>query len=315
MTMHVWALASPVSHPETVARAAHSIATGGKEGITSPADLAVTAQTVPAGSVKVAPGTATVRAKSPNHRQSYAVENTVEAVANVAATGASARTDMVLLQVQDPPVSGVAAVVFVKSGVPATARTAADAGVTKPAIPLARVTIPANTGAITQAMITDLRDLANPRRETMTLMNGIGAAGPEETASNTTGARFFAPLQPMVDIPAWATHVDVIATIAQLGVRGGKAIATVAVSLGTTTDVSAVTQFRSANTYLHEDGADHRLTAVVGGSGPIPAGLIGTTQRLSLEAKRWTSSGSVGQFVAVAGTHVVFQVTFSERLG
>lgn len=314
MTMHVWAMAAPVSHPETVARAAHAIATGGKEGITSPLDMAVTAQTVPAGSVKIAPGTATVKAKSPNHRQSFAVENTTEAVVQVSPTGASGRTDMVLLQVQDPPVDGAPAAVVVKAGVPATAKTAADAGVTKPAIPLAKITIPANTGAITSSMISDLRGLANPRWETRTLMNGIGSAGPEEFISNTSGARFFAPLQPMVDIPDWATHVDVIATVAQLGVRGGKSVATVAVSLGTTTDVSGVNQFRSANTYLHEDGADHRLAAVVGGSGPIPAGLIGTTQRLSLEAKRHTDSGSVGQFVAVAGTHVVFQLTFSERL-
>lgn len=314
MTMHVWALAAPVSHPETVARAAHAIATGGKEGITSPLDLVVTAQTVPNGTVKVAPGTATVKAKSPNHRQSFAVENTTQAVVQVSPTGASARTDMVLLQVQDPPVNGAPAAVIVKAGVPAAATTAAEAGVTKPAIPLAKISIPANTGAITSAMISDLRDLANPRRETMTLMNGIGAAGPEEFINNTNGARFFAPLQPMIDIPAWATHVDVIATVAQLGVRGGKSLATLAVSLGTTTDVSGVNQFRSANTQLHEDGADHRLAAVVGGAGPIPAGLIGTKQRLSLEARRQTNAGSVGQFVAVAGTHVVFQLTFSEKI-
>src|SRR5690348_9003555 len=71
----------------------------GAEGITEGDDLKVTALGTPGAAVQVADGSGIVRSKANSFGGSYAVCNVGTATVNIAATGGSPRSDMVVLRV------------------------------------------------------------------------------------------------------------------------------------------------------------------------------------------------------------------------
>lgn len=88
-------------------------------------------------------------------------------------------------------------------------------GAAYPHLVLARIDIPANTTTITNAMITDLRKLANPRQEQQIFVgNPWTNASPQYIPSGTAfadwGAGQFAP---NVTIPVWAKRAVLVASI------------------------------------------------------------------------------------------------------
>jgi hypothetical protein len=161
----------------------------GNEGITEGDDLKVTALSTPGTSVKVSDGSGVVRGKANTFQGSYAVCNIGTPTVAIAATGGSPRSDMVVLRVLDPEYEGtlnpaVDQIEFfdIVSNVSSTA-TQVPAGYT--AIPLARIDIPASTSVITNAMITDLRQCANPRRQ-----RDIYIVSPTSMSTEIAGLRY-----------------------------------------------------------------------------------------------------------------------------
>lgn len=313
MAINCYPLGGGRLNTASMARVAHGTATSGRQGVRGPGDLQVKAQSTPNGTVLINHGSCTVRNVAPYERESYAVENSTETTLSIPQTGSSPRNDLVVMRISDPTVAGTpffgqtitdVANLFVISGV-ANNATAVSSSLGYPALPLARINIPANTSAITNAMITNLTELANPRTEQFTKMWGFGPTTPEEQLTSTTGEIFFKYHQFMVDIPYWATYLNATVAMNQLGNRGGKSIADYELKLGSS--------WTSAVTLSHQDGPDSRFNVGIGGGGMVPENIRGTTQRLHVFGRRWSNADCVGRQVLVSGSHFVFNGTFEER--
>lgn len=285
-----WFIGGGAEHSADVARLVVHIATGGAAGIVGANDLFVSQMPAPIGSVRVSAGAAVI----PNTnavQQAYCLRAPSVTDIAVTATGSTGgRSDLLVAYVDDPqftgqvlPVDKVALGPYVKftliQGVGPTQATV-PASFTYPAIPLARITLPANTAAVTQAMITDLRVVAQPNR-TRDLYNT------RPTSSSVVTSSAYVGWTPQADraitIPSWASQVKITGHVGQVLARNaalvGKAKATFG-SLGT-----QETAFDMA--------ANTRQTLLVSDTLAVPAALRGTTQTLALKALRLTGTGNL----------------------
>lgn len=212
-----WAV-DGAKHSAAVARTLAYSSTSGAEGIVEPADLRVRATQTPSGSVRVAPGGIAILNRAPNGgQQTYTARNVSETLVEVQPTGSGGgRTDYVWAHIIDPEYGGQ---------FPENPQTAQYFFLTASAAQpegngwyrLARIDIPASTATITQAMITDLREVANPRSER------VLHARPRVQDDNQgnairlnwlveNGGEYFpggagSPNTFTVDVPAWATRM------------------------------------------------------------------------------------------------------------
>ena len=216
-------------HSAEVMRAMLAASTSGAEGIVNAGDFKVRPLAVPGTSVRVAPGNALIRnSYGGGQAQTYACRAGSETEVPIEATGsAGSRTDLIVARIDDPtyqggafdPLTFEAARFEVIKGVPASTKTVAELGLSYPAIALARVTLPASTGTVTAAMITDLRSVALPRIQRHLFTHNLSN---EETDSiNPPVGDEMGEAWPNVfwnfTIPDWATRVRVRAILG--GVR------------------------------------------------------------------------------------------------
>lgn len=223
-------------HGPDVFRQALYAATGGKQGVGAPGDLKVTPLDVPGAGVKIAAGGGTILNRTAA-QQSYGVRNPIADTNSiqVPASGSGAkRSHLIVCRVDNPYVDGNAQVPAdpangpynefdILTDVPAGTRRIRDVAQYKglSAIELARIDVPASTGTVTAAMITDLRQLTNPRETTESFTDlGESAA----TLSATSGT-IFPPFRPSVIVPDWATFVRlelILTSLSALGNSTGK---------------------------------------------------------------------------------------------
>jgi len=208
-------------HSAEVMRAMLAAATSGAEGIVNAGDFKVQPLAVPGTSVRVAPGNALIRnSYGGGQAQTYAVRAGSETELPIVATGsAGGRSDLVVARVDDPtyqggafdPATFEAARFEVVSGVPAGQRDLTGLGLTYPAIPLARIDLPASTGTVTNARITDLRAIAIPRKERYLFVHPLTLADGEKRLT-TVGVDGWWPGGTgfRVDVPTWAQRVRVL---------------------------------------------------------------------------------------------------------
>lgn len=313
-----WFVGGGAEHSAELARVLAYTATGGAEGIVEPTGLKVLPLDVPGGGVRITPGAAYMLNRYPaGGEQTYIARHPSTTTLSVSpAPSGAQRTDLLVARIRDPQYAGSAPtdptdhdyVEFqIIGGVPQNATAAYAASLGYPAIALAKWTLPPSTGTITAGMITDLRVLARPRVFHQVEM---GAPTPNDHLFNETGAQW-PSYAPYISIPAWATHMSVIATIASVGYQNGSVAGTLAVAVGLGSD-----QWRSSNTQYDLDvapGDGARTTLVIGGKGAIPSTLRGTVQPFMTQGKRDAFTGA-GGLVTRPGTHVVYQVTFSENI-
>ncbi|MFY7066004.1 hypothetical protein ACOQFV_09095 [Nocardiopsis changdeensis] len=213
-----WAVAGAQSSAR-IARLQLQSGTRSGNGIVESGDLLVRELAVPGTSVRVSSGAAVILGKEAAFQGSYYAHNIGDATVPISATGSGGgRTDMVVLQVEDPGIDGtpwthdpaVDPVYYFRviEGVSSTA-TEPPSGLT--AIPLARITIPASTSTITNSMITDLRQMLNPRIHTeVRVQKGQGLAdGRFDEADFTSDYERWPQHDWTVTIPSWATQVQV----------------------------------------------------------------------------------------------------------
>ncbi|MGW0630268.1 hypothetical protein [Streptomyces sp. NPDC002758] len=246
-------------HPARTMRMMIRDLSRGSQGVTEYNDLKVSQLTTPGAGVQVADGSGVVRGATWG-QGSYTQYNVGTATVNIAPTGASGRTDMVVLRVLDPeyegslnPATDDIGFFSVVSNVSATA-TAPPAGMT--AIPLARITIPANTATITNAMITDLRGIANPRRDRQIY-----------TAS---------PGGDQITVPVWAVRARIIFTVAAATVLTGSVFGHAAFKLGS---VQSQSINFDTGPFVSGDRAQH-VNMISADTLAIPASMRGTPQLL-----------------------------------
>lgn len=322
-----WVVGGGAEHSPEVARQLAYAATGGFEGVGGDSDLKVTALGTPGASVSIARGVVTINNRYTTATQeSYIARMATPDTVAITATGAGAgRTDLIAVQIMDPFAAGSTAPnptnpkvgpyvrTLVVPNVSANVKRLQDVSgyATATGVALAKVTLPASTSAITNAMITDLRDLANMRTQSLLFTaNSTGAGknaqGAYVSPNGLTSATFItwpSVATWNIDVPLWATRAVVTIQVLAAATRGGDHWGETRASLGgQTTAMSAYD--------INSDGANpQRVSIGAGGSIAVPLAMRGTTQTLRMEALRTT--GSAGHLTAQAGVTTIAQVFFS----
>ncbi|MGW0562960.1 hypothetical protein ACWDZ4_20630 [Streptomyces sp. NPDC003016] len=217
-----WFVEGTAASEETV-RLLAEVAAGGGEGIIGPADLVVTALDAPADAVQLGPGAMVARRRAPGAAsQAYAARMPVGEQVDIAPTGADGpRSDLVVARIEDPyggelwpepadPTIGPYVFTRVISDVTPGTRSILEVDPDSTAVTLARIDLPENTSAVTQEMVTDLRQLARPRAQTTRQYLHSVWATPDDLGAVTDvwedfplGARW------QQQVPEWATHLHI----------------------------------------------------------------------------------------------------------
>lgn len=283
-----WFVGGGAEHSPEVARLLAYAASGGAEGITASTDFLVTTTPTPSTSVRVAAGSATLLNKyAGGAQQAYmARASTVTDIA-VAATGSSGgRSDMVVLRIDDPQYGGQAPAdpkvgpyvrIAIIQGVAAGSTTVS---LPYPAIPLARIDLPANTGTVLANHIIDVRKVARPLR-TRDLYN----TQPTATSTITSGSwtDWTPQANRTITVPSWATQAKIIAHVASVAPASSATLGVYRVMLGSLAG--------QQNTF--DLDASTRATLLTGDTFTIPASMRGTNQIVKLQAARSSGAGNV----------------------
>ncbi|MFF6963481.1 hypothetical protein ACFY9G_08900 [Streptomyces anthocyanicus] len=206
----------------------------GRQGVAGSEDLKVRPLETTGPGVRVGDGSALIHGARP-WQGAYTQSNIGDTVVDVLPTGPVARTDLLVLRIEDPEFEGDRDPRRQNIGYFHLIQNIGSEDTTAlremTAIPLARITIPRNTATITAEMITDLRRLANPRTErTLRTVHptttekvpgkhGQWAAWPKEAAWD-------------LDVPAWATTATIVVTLSGLRAEAGSVYAELRTRLG-----------------------------------------------------------------------------------
>jgi hypothetical protein len=314
-----WMVGGGAEHTPDVGRVLAFQAFRGQEGIMGVNDLKVSQLGTPGAGVSVAPGACSILARSlGNDYQAYTGRLPQADTADIGSTTAAVRRDLIVARVEDPFESGeswaepsdvgVGPYIFTRV-IPGVA-----AGVTRlqqvpghendSGIALARIDIPVSTSVITNAMITDLRKIALPRRDRRLLSYYV-------TEDHNLNATDFAEWPGLahwtVDIPSWATGARVIATWSQVELTIGASRGALRVELGAAASQQTVYD-------LPASMVGSRSTLTAGGDIAVSSAMRGTTVTAKLTGFR-TSPGYTGQLQGDTSTTVFLDIEFYEAAG
>ncbi|MFH8294961.1 hypothetical protein [Streptomyces sp. NPDC018059] len=276
----------------------------GSQGVTEGDDLKVSPLATPGAGVRVRDGSAVIRGAAWG-QGSYTQYNVGDATVPIAPTGATPRSDLLCLRVEDPEYEGTRnpeeddiGYFHVVSNVSATSQV--PAGMT--AVPLARIDIPANTAVITEAMIKDVRAIANPRRDRRLHTSFPGSLS-TLTYQDNKWHTWPAAARWSIAVPSWATEAKIVVTFAGLRLTKADVYASMQNVFGTV---------HGQNTVIDDDTGKQtrRNTVVLADSLPIPAALRGTTQALYVQT--YMSKIETGDLSVDASTSLIADVEFTE---
>ncbi|TXS39695.1 hypothetical protein EAO77_36115 [Streptomyces sp. t39] len=283
----------------------------GNEGITEGDDLKVTELDTPGGGVQISDGSGIVTGRVNAFQGSYSVANVGVDTVDVAANGGGAtRYDMVILRVEDPeyegtldPAPGEDYINYfdVIPNVGSTATTI-PGGLT--GIPLARIAIPAATSVITDGMITDLRKVANPRRERRLYVQTPTSSSTAISGTSSTPTYFSTAAGWTIDVPEWATQAIISFSIGGLRLSSGDYYGNISATFGAALVVEPV--------IVDDDqgGGVRRPTHIMGDTLTIPDAYRGTSQLL--RARGLAAAGNAGSMQIDASSTLIADVEFVE---
>lgn len=324
-----WLVGGGAQHSPEVARLLAFAATGGAEGVVNVSDLKVMPLSVPGTAVEALPGAALVRNRGAGgDSQTYVARNVTATQVEIVATGSSGgRSDLIVVQVEDPNVAGepwqsppdpaVGPYVFVRviPNVPAgTTRLQDVPGYEgRSAVTLARVDLPASTGTVTAEMITDLRKVAVPR-----IVQRMFVYDPPNDRHMVAGSTDWQPWPLVgdgqgrfgqVDVPEWATRARVLVSYTGMAARRNS-WGSLRMLMGDSPQVSVQGMWDST-VYATDD--PFTFVAQVAGEVAVPAGLRGVTAQMRLQAALGSSSIASNAVPWTTGSsRVVVQVEFEE---
>lgn len=307
-----WFVGGGAQHSPEVARLLAYAATSGSEGVIGVDDLKVTAQATPNGTVAVLPGGGLLLNRyAGGGQQSYILRGATSTNVTIApTTSGGGRTDLIIARVLDPQYEGAApgnpltfqyAYPTVIQGVSAGVKTARELNLGYPAIALAKVTLPVSTATVTAGMITDLRKVANPRRERLldTAYWSGTAVSVDTVGYKTLGT------STTFEVPLWATAAKVVISYSGLALFAGN-------TTGWLRGMFNGLEIRP--TFFDENwlavGSFQRTTYAAAGEILIPSNMRGNSYTLTLEGKR--DSGP-GYLQARLGTSVAIDIEFAEK--
>jgi hypothetical protein len=309
----------------SIARMLAYQATGGQEGVAGTGDWRVHQTTVASGSVRIDAGGGIMVNRYPGVKNESCVARSGDetVIAIPANGGGSTRYDLVIARVDDwnfpgaQPVPGTlptdtvpVAKSQVITGVSSSTKTAKQLNLNYPAIALARIAMPAGGSSVTDAIITDLRRKAVPRRERMT-KQGNSTGTPQAGAVNalTNSAYAAGDAWPdaasfAIEVPEWATkaivRADVTAAILKAGNASGQFIMTM-------NDANASEYSSYDENYT---GSPHRTNLLTTGQITIPEEVRGTTATFRLKGRRTSGSGYLD---ADSFTATILDIEFLEE--
>ena len=300
-------------HSAEVMRAMLAAATSGAEGIVNAGDMKVAATAVPGTSVRIAPGNALIRnSYGGGTAQTYACRAASQTELAITATGSSgSRTDLVVARINDPTYAGgdfdpttfQAADFAVIQGVSAGTSSVAGLNLGYPAIPLARITLPASTGTVTNAMITDLRSVALPRVQRHLFTHGLTAGEGADELNRPTAAPPDGEAWPnvfwQVNIPIWAQRVRIRGIWAQVRVeqKTPNNYGKLWVRIGTMADGFSSQQ---VNWDIATTGGITRQTWVVADDRTVPKSFRGTSRQVYLRGSTTNENSNVPRLDSVS---------------
>jgi hypothetical protein len=190
--------------------------------------------------------------------------------------------------------------------------TAKELNLGYPAIALAKITLPSSTATVTDAMITDLRRVAQPRRDRAMVTvfptgNWTNGTAPEIPAGSYGSWPITSAQRPSALVPDWATRVDIVAHLS--GVVYVKSTDNSQTTAGIRTGFGST--LPAQNGIIVQDGADAggRFHYTVIGTHIIDSSMRGTNQLINIQGNK--SSGT-GRWYGDYQTSVVIDWEFSE---
>lgn len=282
-------------------RTASYIGSGGQTGIVDPGSFKVTAA---GASVSVAPGAAvaaTRYAGSPSFNSYVMVSTGVETIPIPATGSGGGATRYIIARLDDPEHGGQVdeAGIYWR-----LEQVGSITGLPYPFVPLAKITQPASTSTITNAMITDLREVAVPRRKRDTHENFVAAAN-----DLTSGSFIDWPLASSavtwLTIPEWATKAIVRCDLLETMLRNANADGEFVLMFGSQPSYSGARRWDEV-----WKGATERSDHTIVSSFQIPQAMRGTSQPLRIRARRLNGTGALR---ADTYTQVIYDVEFIEE--
>jgi hypothetical protein len=280
----------------------------GNEGVTQGDDLKVTQRSTPAGGITVSDGSAVIKGRDDAFQGHYAACNVGAVNVDIAATTSTARSDMLILRIEDPQYTGTLnpatdqiAYFQVISNVSSSATTIPDG---RTGIPLARIDIPSSTATITNAMITDLRKIANPRRDRNIYIQSPASAS-LQIGGNTQQYFYFTTAAGWtIPVPDWATTAKVRLDIAGLRLTAANVYGAIRGMLGTALPMQSVIIDDN------QGSATRRINAIAADNLTIPASYRGTNQLLRVQFAGY--SGNTGTVSVDTSSTLIADVEFFE---
>jgi hypothetical protein len=289
--------------------------TGGAQGIIGAQDLLVgpTTPTATAGILIQGGAMLIAGAETPYQGTYYGYNVGVDNSLSIAATGGSARSDMIVARAEDPtwsgspwgnPASGQIIFPRVISNVSPGA-TAVPGGYS--AIPLARIDMPATTSTVQASYIHDLRNVAQPQR----ILQVIGA---QDTVTRnwtvgTAGVLWPPAANWQVAIPSWATIMQMNWEINDALWVSGWARGYVNPFFGTSVGSPNLAMPQTLVSIPAASGP-YRHSIAGGFNVPIAASLRGTTQ--TLQFKQVTDGTQTGILAVDEGSSYAIVYEFQQ---
>jgi hypothetical protein len=335
-----WSIDGPITKA-SLARIAEYIGTGGAEGIVGKGDLKVSPTAPNTRGIVIAGGAGLVlnRYQGSSVNQSYAVSNTGDHTitsGSMPAVSASAQEFLVLVTVGDEefsqvghpwmpgtPIASPDTFQYVRPivyGPVSAGATVASLNLPFPAYAIARLNIPASATNITAGMITDLRELAQPRSKTVIRrVASPGGSTPNVSTDALTAIRPF-PNGTLIGltIPDWVNRAKVFGTLDGVKLtNGGKwnirpiildaNVNPVGTHLFTWGEIPTVVD------WLGFTVSSSRISVGFGDSIPVPAG-VGRTIYFGLmcQSAGGLYDAAVNNLVADLSTTFTMQIVLEE---
>lgn len=286
-----WAIGNGAENSVELARADTFVGSSGATGIVDPTDFQVTELPTPGAAVRVKKGTGVIRSTYPGtFGQSYVVQEQSYTDVPVAATGSSGgATKYVYVLITDTQYGGQTPQ-SVANGPYNDYAVTTTLPATQPYLLLKKIVQPKSTATITNAMLTDLREVANPKSSDVWRPRPNVASDKEYVTATGADGEWFPNNggEQTIYIPDWATRVQISATWSGVRYDSGKnAYGEMWVEFGPY--LRASTRQYSTQRFMYDTAASantYRTNWIAEDDKYIPAALRGTDQIFVMKARK-----------------------------
>jgi len=307
-------------HPGLLLRTAQYAATGGAEGVVSAQDCRVHQLATPGRGIAIDPGAINIRNESGTSRNQTYVANASELTTLDGPTSTTVkRSYVVLVRIEDPEFGWpqpnetdaldhqYTKPIF-HGPVPESTTHASQLNLDYSAYALARIDIPANTTTITDAMITDLREVANPLRRPKLTAVSLTSATADHAVNQDSWQNWPSAAAPF-KVPNWATEMIIRVRVSGIWTDTGAVGASLRAVYSPFN--GAIVAATATTPVIETTASAQRRQYQIDDQIPLPASVRGTTQYIYTQGAKFPgTAGGSGRLIAGNGTRVVYDIEF-----